>query len=74
MQQAAVLDWAKALGAPEVSSMYAIKKTRECIMDLLGSPIEKMTTVSGNVFYLNAISKVIAMVNTNSLEFFQPVH
>ena len=53
--------------------MYAVKKTRERITDLLGSPMEKMTTASGNVFYLNAISKVIAMVNTNSLELFQPV-
>ena len=69
-QQVVVLDWAKALGAPDVPSMYAVKKTRERIMNLLGSPMEKITTASGNVFYLNAISKAIAMVNTNSLSSF----
>ena len=69
-QQVAVLDWAKALGAPDVPSIYAVKKTRERIMNLLRSPMEKITTASGNVFYLNAISKAIAMVNTNSLSSF----
>ena len=69
-QQTAVLDWVKALGAPEVPSMYAVKKTREHIMNLLRSPMEKITTASGNVFYLNAISKAIAMVNTDSLSSF----
>ena len=61
-QQAAVLDWAKTLGAPEVPLMYAVKKMKEHIMNLLRSPMEKITTASGNVFYLNAISKAIAMV------------
>ena len=50
--------------------MYAVKKTREHIMNLLGSLMEKITTASGNVFYLNAISKAITMVNTDSLSSF----
>ncbi|KAI6008572.1 hypothetical protein EDC04DRAFT_2907009 [Pisolithus marmoratus] len=60
-QKVAVLTWAKELGAPEVPSMYAVKKTQERFMRLLGTPTEKVTTASGNVFYLNALSKVIAM-------------
>ena len=32
--------------------------------------MEKINTALDNVFYLNAISKVIAMVNTNSLSNF----
>jgi len=62
-QQAAVLDWAKELGAPEVPSMYAMKKTQECIMNLLGAPTEKVTMASGSMFYLNAINKAVAMVS-----------
>ena len=69
-QQAAVLEWAKALRAPEVPLMYAVKKARERIMNLLRSLMEKITTTSSNIFYLNAISKVIAMVNINSLSGF----
>ena len=42
-------------------------------MNLLGSLMEKINTALDNVFYLNAISKVISMVNTNSLSnFFNP--
>ncbi|KAI9455954.1 hypothetical protein HD554DRAFT_1998240, partial [Boletus coccyginus] len=66
-QQAAVLDWAKELGAPGVPSMYAVKRTQEHIMNLLGTPTEKVTTASGSVFYLNAINKAIAMDFANPL-------
>ena len=61
-QRAAILDWVKALGASNMPSMYTVKKTKECIMDLLGSPVEKITTALGNMFYLNTISKAITMV------------
>ena len=47
--------------------MYAVKKTKERIMNLLGSLMEKITTALGNVFYLNAISKVIAMVRLSTI-------
>ncbi|KAI6004294.1 hypothetical protein EDD15DRAFT_2459301 [Pisolithus albus] len=66
-QKVAVLTWAKELGAPEVPSMYAMKKTQERFMRLLGTPTEKVTTALGNVFYLNAISKAIAMDFANPL-------
>ncbi|KAI9571213.1 hypothetical protein HD554DRAFT_1998148, partial [Boletus coccyginus] len=66
-QKVAVLTWAKDLGAPEVPSIYAMKKAQERFMKLLGTPTEKMTTASGNVFYLNALSKAIAMDFANPL-------
>ncbi|KAI5983208.1 hypothetical protein EDD15DRAFT_2489603, partial [Pisolithus albus] len=66
-QKVAVLTWAKELGAPKVLSMYAMKKTQERFMRLLGTPTEKVTTALGNVFYLNAISKAIAMDFANPL-------
>ncbi|KAG6372218.1 hypothetical protein JVT61DRAFT_8017 [Boletus reticuloceps] len=66
-QKVAVLTWAKDLGAPKVPSMYAIKKTQEHFMKLLGTPTEKVTAASGTVFYLNAISKAIAMDFANPL-------
>ncbi|KAI6009905.1 hypothetical protein PISMIDRAFT_108880, partial [Pisolithus microcarpus 441] len=69
-QRAAVLTWAKELGAPEVLLMYAVKKTQEHFMRLLGTLTEKVTTALGNVFYLNAISKAIAMDFANPLTHF----
>ncbi|KAF8549097.1 hypothetical protein OG21DRAFT_1421898, partial [Imleria badia] len=66
-QKAAVLTWAKDLGAPEVPSMYAMDKAQGRFMKLLGMPTEKMTAASGNVFYLNALSKAIAMDFANLL-------
>ena len=47
--------------------MYAVKKTQKHITRLLGSPTEKVKTLSGSVFYLNDISKAIAMVSRNCL-------
>lgn len=46
--------------------MYAMKKTQECFMKLLRELTEKVTTTSGNVFYLNAISNTITMVSRDS--------
>ncbi|KAH0825930.1 hypothetical protein J3R83DRAFT_7620 [Lanmaoa asiatica] len=66
-QKTAVLTWAKDLGTPEVPSMYAMKKAQECFMELLGMPTEKMMTASGNIFYLNALSKAVAMDFANPL-------
>ncbi|KIJ11470.1 hypothetical protein PAXINDRAFT_84506, partial [Paxillus involutus ATCC 200175] len=66
-QKSALLEWAKALGAPDVPSMYAVKKTQERVQKLLGNPMEKISTASGNTFYLNAINKAIAMDFANPL-------
>ncbi|KAF8430572.1 hypothetical protein L210DRAFT_1019310 [Boletus edulis BED1] len=66
-QKNAILQWAKEIGAPEVPSLYAVNKTQERLMELLGSPTEKVTTPSGCVFYLNGVSKAIAMDFANPL-------
>ncbi|KIK74857.1 hypothetical protein PAXRUDRAFT_19475 [Paxillus rubicundulus Ve08.2h10] len=42
-------------------------KTREQIKALFGDPTEKVTASSGNIFYLNSISKAIAMDYANPL-------
>ncbi|KAG6376771.1 hypothetical protein JVT61DRAFT_1795 [Boletus reticuloceps] len=60
-QKNAIPQWVNEIGAPEVPSMYAMNKTQERLMELLGSPTEKVTMPSGCVFYLNGISKAIAM-------------
>lgn len=67
-----MLTWAKVLGAQDLPSLYAMKKTGECIKKLLGNPTEKVSAPAGNMFYLNSISKAIAMVcgaGLRSLEF-----
>jgi len=58
-----VLAWAKKLGATNVPSLYGLQKTSANILKLLGNPTEQITVPSGNTFYLNAISKAIAMVD-----------
>ena len=68
-QQRAVLAWAKTLGATNVPSMYALEKMRSRISMILEDPTERFDTPSGNTFYLNAISKAIALVsNMHPLE------
>ncbi|KIJ12442.1 hypothetical protein PAXINDRAFT_14766 [Paxillus involutus ATCC 200175] len=57
-QKNAVLAWARELGAPEVPSLYA---------KLLGDPMEQVKMVSGNTFYLNTISKAVALDFSNPL-------
>ncbi|KIJ15050.1 hypothetical protein PAXINDRAFT_78097, partial [Paxillus involutus ATCC 200175] len=66
-QKRSILSWASALGANNVPSMYALGKTQEQIKELFGDPKEKVTTTSGNVFYLNSVSKAIAMDYANPL-------
>ncbi|KIO08465.1 hypothetical protein M404DRAFT_134486, partial [Pisolithus tinctorius Marx 270] len=66
-QKKSVLSWATALGAHSVPSMYSLGKTQERIKALLGDPKEKVTSASGNIFYLNSVSKAIAMDYANPL-------
>jgi hypothetical protein len=61
-QKKAILNWAKELKAPVVLSFYSIKRSQKHIRDLLGNATEKVTSASGNIFYLNAVGKAIAMV------------
>ncbi|KAG1900387.1 uncharacterized protein F5891DRAFT_1128572 [Suillus fuscotomentosus] len=66
-QKRAVLDWATALGAKDVPTLYSIKKTQDRIRDLVGNPTEKVCTKSGTVFYLNSVAKAITKDYGNPL-------
>ena len=50
------------MGMKDVPSLYSIKKWQEKIEKNVGHPIEKVTSLAGNVFYINDIGKAIAMV------------
>ncbi|KAG1894217.1 uncharacterized protein F5891DRAFT_1131025 [Suillus fuscotomentosus] len=55
-QKKAVLNWAKELG-----------KCQSSMQDLIGDPTEKVTSHSGNVFYINSVVKAIAKDYANPL-------
>lgn len=61
-QKSAVLQWAKDLKAPEVPTLGALKRSSKQILDLVGQPTEKVTSASGNIFYLNDVGKAISKV------------
>jgi hypothetical protein len=61
-QKQAVITWAKALGAPNVPTLYGLKKCHDHICNQVGNPTEKVKANSGNIFYLNSIAKAIAKV------------
>ena len=63
-QKAAILDWAKELGAKQVPSMYAIKRCQDRIRRLVGTSTERVVSRSGTVFYLNDIGNGISKVST----------
>ncbi|KIK75687.1 hypothetical protein PAXRUDRAFT_18776 [Paxillus rubicundulus Ve08.2h10] len=69
-QKRSILSWATALGADGLPSLHSLCKTREWIKALFGDPTEKVTASSGNIFYLNSISKAIAMDYANPLMHF----
>jgi len=62
-QKRAILDWAREIGMKDVPSLYSIKKWQEKIEKNVGHPTEKVTSLAGNVFYMNNIGKAIAMVS-----------
>ena len=62
MQKQAVLDWARQLGAKNVPSIYQLEKTTDRIRKLVGNPTTKVTSPTGNVFFINDIGKAIAQV------------
>jgi hypothetical protein len=66
-QKRAVITWAKALGAPNVPTLYGLKKCHKRICDQVGNPTEKVKANSGNIFYLNSIAKAIAKVRLSTL-------
>jgi len=62
-QKKAVLSWAKELGARDIPSLRTIKQSNERICKLVGNPMCKVTSASGNIFYINDIGHAIAKVN-----------
>ncbi|KAF8833015.1 hypothetical protein BDN67DRAFT_873489, partial [Paxillus ammoniavirescens] len=69
-QKRSILSWAMVLGADGLPSLHSLHKTREQIKTLFGDPTEKVTASSGNVFYMNSISKAITMDYANPLMHF----
>jgi len=61
-QKTAILEWAQSLHARGVPTLNALENTRKRIKDLVGDPTEKVTSPSGNIFYVNDIAKAIAKV------------
>ncbi|KAG1762212.1 hypothetical protein EDD22DRAFT_778689 [Suillus occidentalis] len=55
VQKRAVLSWAKDLGIYDVPSLKAIKQSNECIYKLISNPMQKVTSASSNIFYINDI-------------------
>lgn len=64
-QKQAVLDWARQLGARNVPSIYQLEKMAERIRKLVGDPTTKVTSPTGNIFFINDIGKAIAKVCVN---------
>jgi hypothetical protein len=62
VQKKAVLNWAKELGVRSLPSLGAMKKCQSHLQDLVGDPTEKVTSHSGNTFYINNVAKAIAKV------------
>ncbi|KAG2115374.1 uncharacterized protein F5147DRAFT_569473 [Suillus discolor] len=69
-QKKAALTWAKELGARNVPSLRSIKQSNDCICELVGNPIRKVTSASGNIFYINDIRHAIAKDYANPLTHF----
>ncbi|KAG2346414.1 hypothetical protein BDR05DRAFT_878375 [Suillus weaverae] len=66
-QKKAVLSWAQQLGARDVPSLGAIKKSQKYLDSLVGDPTKKVTARSGNIFYINDVAKSIAKDYANPL-------
>ncbi|KAG1803360.1 hypothetical protein EV424DRAFT_1331009, partial [Suillus variegatus] len=66
-QKKAILNWAKELGARNLPTLGAIKKLHTGLEDLMGDPTEKVTSQSGNIFYINSVAKAIAKDYANPL-------
>ncbi|KAG1761957.1 hypothetical protein EDD22DRAFT_752234, partial [Suillus occidentalis] len=67
VQKKAVLSWAKELGVRNLPSLGAMKKCQSHLQYLVGDPTEKVTSHSGNTFYINNIAKAIAKDYANPL-------
>lgn len=61
-QKKAALSWAKELGARDIPSLWSVKQSNDRISELVGNPMRKVTSASGNIFYINDIGHAIAKV------------
>lgn len=61
-QKAAVLRWARDMGAENVPSLYALTACQKKILSVVGDPTERVVSKSGTIFYINDIGKAIAKV------------
>ncbi len=61
-QKSTILEWGKAMKAPNVPIKYVFAKIVECIRKLVGDPTRKVVSLSGNVFYINDVAQAIAKV------------
>ncbi|KAG2110584.1 uncharacterized protein F5147DRAFT_745166 [Suillus discolor] len=66
-QKRAILSWAQELGARDVPSLGAIKKSHMYLDNIVGGLTEKVTARSGSVFYINDVAKSIAKDYANPL-------
>ncbi|KAG1756925.1 hypothetical protein EDD22DRAFT_957306 [Suillus occidentalis] len=67
VQKKAVLNWAKELGVQSLPSLGVMKKCQSHLQDLIGDLTEKVTSHSGNTFYINNIVTAIAKDYANPL-------
>ncbi|KAG1753110.1 hypothetical protein EDD22DRAFT_981618 [Suillus occidentalis] len=70
VQKRAMLSWAKDLGAHDVPSLKAIKQSNECACKLVSNPMQKVTSASSDIFYINDIWHAISKDYTNPLTHF----
>ncbi|KAG1812689.1 hypothetical protein EV424DRAFT_1289956, partial [Suillus variegatus] len=66
-QKKAVLTWAKKLCAHNVLSLRSVKQSNDHICELVRNLICKVTSASGNNFYINDIGHAIAKDYANPL-------
>ncbi|KAG1828025.1 hypothetical protein EV424DRAFT_1318931 [Suillus variegatus] len=66
-QKKAALSWAKELGARDIPSLWSVKQSNDRISELVGNPMRKVTSASGNIFYINDIGHAIAKDYANPL-------
>ncbi|KAG2148965.1 hypothetical protein DEU56DRAFT_729905 [Suillus clintonianus] len=66
-QKRAILNWAVDLGAQNVPSLGSMKKCHTYLDNLVGNPTQKVTSRSGDVFYINNIAEAIAKDYSNPL-------
>jgi hypothetical protein len=59
------------MGAPDVPTLYSLQKVMGSICNEVGNPTEKVTSTSGNVFYINDIAKAITKVSAVQQEIVQ---